>query len=215
MLKREIQIKPDEFVALYLDKTDSIISLILGMWKSGAAFVPIDKDYPDERVRFIVSDSTTRLIITNSHHKEKLQQVLGKDQDKVSIITIESLLPVNIEQQKNSFVKPYLSLKSTGKAYMTYTSGTTGIPKGVSKTHQSVVNSIIDLSGRYKMREQGTERVALLASYVFEPFMRQTLIALINGQVLVVVPDEIRLDPEYFPKFLNEQKITCLSEQCL
>ncbi|MFF5106896.1 amino acid adenylation domain-containing protein [Streptomyces sp. NPDC000134] len=204
-------VRPQQLVGMYLDKSDLGVVATLGLWKSGAAYVPIDPAYPAERIRFIVADTGLTGIVTNRHHAARLREILGAEHAGVRVIEIETVLAEQDDAPGAVGEKPRLSLSGAGLAYVTYTSGTTGVPKGVPKYHDSVVNSITDLSERYDMRRPGSERVALYASYVFEPHLRQTLIALINSQTLVVVPDGIRLDPDRFPEYIERHRVTYLN----
>ncbi|GAA2998683.1 non-ribosomal peptide synthetase [Streptomyces fulvorobeus] len=204
-------VRPEELVGLYLDKSDLGVVATLGIWKAGAAYVPIDPGYPAERVRFAVSDTGLSGIVTNQRHAARLREMLGADHADVRVIEVETVLAEQAGAGSAVLANPDLPLGSGDLAYLTYTSGTTGVPKGVPKYHDSVVNSITDLSERYDMRRPGEERVALFASYVFEPHLRQTLIALINSQTLVIVPETVRLDPDRFPVFLESNGITYLN----
>ncbi|SDP40361.1 N-(5-amino-5-carboxypentanoyl)-L-cysteinyl-D-valine synthase [Streptomyces sp. cf386] len=207
LLGPEMAVRPQQLVGMYLDKSDLGVVATLGLWKAGAAYVPIDPAYPAERIRFIVGDTGLNGIVTNRHHAARLRKILGAGHADVRVIEIETVLA----RQESAAGASRLSLGSGDLAYLTYTSGTTGVPKGVPKYHDSVVNSITDLSERYEMRRPGEERVALFASYVFEPHLRQTLIALINSQTLVIVPDEIRLDPDRFPAYIERHGVTYLN----
>ncbi|WP_392675510.1 amino acid adenylation domain-containing protein [Streptomyces sp. LN785] len=204
-------VRPEQLIGLYLDKSDLGVVATLGIWKSGAAYVPIDPAYPAERIRFVVGDTGLSRIVTNRHHAARIREMLGTDHADVHIIEIETVLARQDTAGAAAREHPRLPLGSRDLAYLTYTSGTTGVPKGVPKYHDSVVNSITDLSERYDMRRPGEERVALFASYVFEPHLRQTLIALINSQTLVIVPEAVRLDPDRFPEFLERHGVTYLN----
>ncbi|MFD3654034.1 amino acid adenylation domain-containing protein [Streptomyces sp. NPDC058620] len=204
-------VRPEELVGLYLDKSDLGVVATLGIWKSGAAYVPIDPGYPAERVRFAVRDTGLSGIVTNQRHAARLREMLGAEHADVRVIEVETVLAEQAGAGSAVLENPRLPLGSGDLAYLTYTSGTTGVPKGVPKYHDSVVNSITDLSERYDMCRPGEERVALFASYVFEPHLRQTLIALINSQTLVIVPERVRLDPDRFPVFLESNGITYLN----
>ncbi|QFU92989.1 non-ribosomal peptide synthetase [Amycolatopsis sp. YIM 10] len=209
LLGAPVRVEPEELIGLYLDKSDLGVVATFGIWKAGAAYVPIDPAYPAERIRFIVGDTGLSGIVTNSRHAERLREVLGAEHASVHIIEIEAVMAAQHDEAARE--NPGLALSSRNRAYVTYTSGTTGVPKGVPKYHYSVVNSITDLSERYDMRRPGTERVALFASYVFEPHLRQTLIALINEQTLVIVPDDVRLDPDRFPEYIERYGVTYLN----
>lgn len=209
-LLRRAEVRPEELVAFYLDRSYLGVVVTFGLWKAGAAYTALDPSYPVDRILFTLSDTGANKIITNRHYVERLRTALAGHLTNVQIIEIESVMEATEVRTLPSH-DPRLGLGSRRVAYLTYTSGTTGVPKGVPKEHRSVVNSITDLSDRYDMRREGEERVALFAAYVFEPFMRQTLIALINSQALVVVPDNVRLDPLRFPAFVAQHGITYLS----
>ncbi|MBN6037309.1 non-ribosomal peptide synthetase [Amycolatopsis sp. 195334CR] len=209
LLGAPVRVQPEELIGLYLDKSELGVVATFGIWKAGAAYVPIDPAYPAERIRFIVGDTRLSGIVTNRRHADRLREVLGAEHASVHVIEVEAVLAAHHAESASE--NPGLGLSSRNRAYVTYTSGTTGVPKGVPKYHYSVVNSITDLSERYDMRRPGTERVALFASYVFEPHLRQTLIALINEQTLVIVPDDVRLDPDRFPEYIERYGVTYLN----
>ncbi|MBB5940459.1 non-ribosomal peptide synthetase [Xanthomonas sp. 3307] len=200
-------VKPGEIVGLYLDKSYRIVVATLALWKAGAAYTPFDPSYPPERIQFTMQDTGSRRILTHRHYFDRLREMLSEASLDVELVDIEQAL----QDDNVAATNPNLGLGSDQVAYVTYTSGTTGVPKGVAKLHRSVVNSITDLSERYRMRHAGIEHVALFAALVFEPFMRQTLIALINSHTLVVVPDDVRLDPLRFPRFVADHQISYLN----
>ncbi|KAJ6643677.1 N-(5-amino-5-carboxypentanoyl)-L-cysteinyl-D-valine synthase [Pseudolycoriella hygida] len=206
-LHRKEGVEVEQFIALFLDKTEILLMTMLGIWKSGAAYIPIDQTYPDERVKFILEDTNAKIIVTNGRHKERLSKIFAEDKFHLKILEVENLFAMAKSEPVDNLNLP---LKSTQLAYVTYTSGTTGVPKGVYKEHKGVVNSITDLSIRYEMRRKA-EVVALFSAYVFEPFVRQTLIALVNSQLLVIADDTEKLDPTKFLDFLNKHRVTYLN----
>nr|CAA38631.1 delta-(L-alpha-aminoadiphyl)-L-cysteinyl-D-valinesynthetase (ACV synthetase) [Aspergillus nidulans] len=209
---RSIGILPEQLVALFLEKSENLIVTILGIWKSGAAYVPIDPTYPDERVRFVLEDTQAKVIIASNHLAERLQSEVISDRE-LSIIRLEHCLSA-IDQQPSTFPRANLrdpSLTSKQLAYVTYTSGTTGFPKGILKQHTNVVNSITDLSARYGVTGDHHEAILLFSAYVFEPFVRQMLMALVNGHLLAMVDDAEKYDAEKLIPFIREHKITYLN----
>lgn len=202
-------VQPDELIGLFLDKSHLPALATIGIWKAGSACVPIDPNYPADRVRLVVGDTGLTRIVTNHQHVGRLREVLADHRPAVEILVAESVFDSTSHVSADN---PRLRLGSARPAYVMYTSGTTGIPKGVVKQHRNVVNSITDLSERYRVRgHPGEERIAQFAGYVFEPFMRQMLLALINSHVLVVVPDDVRLDPHRFSVFMARNHITYLN----
>jgi N-(5-amino-5-carboxypentanoyl)-L-cysteinyl-D-valine synthase len=210
-------VRPRDLVALCLDKSELSVIATFGIWKAGAAYVPLDPAYPAERIKFTIGDARPSVVVTNRRHADRLRgltaELAARDAryEDVAVVEIEALTGTAAATAEPPRPRPADAITSGNLAYVTYTSGTTGAPKGVPKEHRSVVNSITDLSQRYGMREPGTERVALFASSVFEPHLRQILIALINAQTLVVVPDDVRLDPDLLPAYLARHGVTYLN----
>lgn len=114
------EVKVEQFIALFLDKTETLLMTILGIWKSGATYIPIDPTYPDERVKFILEDTSAKIIITNDRHKERLLRVFADEKFKLKIMDVEHLLAMAEKEPVDNLDIP---LKSTQLAYVTYTSG--------------------------------------------------------------------------------------------
>lgn len=113
-------VKVEQFIALFLDKTEALLITILGIWKSGAAYIPIDSTYPDERVKFILEDTNAKIIITNERHRQRLLTVFSEDKFDLQIIDVESLFELAKNEPMDNLNIP---LESTQLAYVTYTSG--------------------------------------------------------------------------------------------
>ncbi|CAF4693006.1 unnamed protein product, partial [Rotaria socialis] len=204
-LRSICDIHPDDLIALLLDKSELMIVSILGVWKSGAAYVPIDPSYPDERIQFILEDTKAKVILANKKYITKLSPY------ELIKIEIESLSTIIIDNEYSKNLGPVCS--SNNLAYVTYTSGTTGKPKGVMKEHKSVINVVIDLTDKYNLSvsEQNVERIVLFSQYVFEPFIRQLLMALLNLHVLVIIKQDYIHHANRFNLSANEYRISYLN----
>ncbi|KXX82820.1 N-(5-amino-5-carboxypentanoyl)-L-cysteinyl-D-valine synthase [Madurella mycetomatis] len=207
-------IQPEQLVGLFLDKSERMVATILGIWKSGAAYVPIDPAYPDERVRFVLDDTQVRIVITSERHVGRLRDRVTTERD-LRVIALEPLLE-SLDQQRHQSPEEahnltHLPLHSKQLAYVTYTSGTTGFPKGIYKEHTSVVNSITDLSCRYGVAGVEDEVILLFSAYVFEPFVRQMLMALTTGNQLAIIGDEEKFDPDTLIPFIRKHKVSYIN----
>ena len=115
-----------------------MIIAILATLKAGGAYVPIDPEYPDERIAYILEDTNTSLLLTQSHLKDKLEDILIEHKN-----TKTQVLPIDeYNYQKEDDKELDLMSKANNLAYVIYTSGTTGRPKGVMLEHAGVVNRI-------------------------------------------------------------------------
>ncbi|CAF3818056.1 unnamed protein product [Rotaria sordida] len=201
-LRSICDIHPDDLIALLLDKSELMIVSILGVWKSGAAYVPIDPSYPDERIQFILQDTKAKIVITN---KKYLTRLHSYEMIKIAIESIST----TINDNKNS-KNPHPISSSDDLAYVIYTSGTTGKPKGVMIEHTGVINLKIALTELFQLKSR-PESVLSFSNYVFDHFIEQMTYALLNSQVLVILDDEMRVDKPRLYQYLNKNKVTYLS----
>ncbi|CAM4834420.1 unnamed protein product [Rotaria magnacalcarata] len=200
-LRSICDIQPDDLIALFLDKSELMIVSILGVWKSGAAYVPIDPSYPDERVRFILKDTKAKIVIANKNYTSRLHSYA------MIIIEIDSISAI-IKGQKYS-KNPQSITSSNDLAYVIYTSGTTGKPKGVMIEHRGVINLKIALADMCQLKRR-RESVLAFYNYVFDLFVGQMIYALLNSQMLVILNDEMRVDKSRLYQYLNKNKVTYL-----
>ena len=212
-LKREYGIYPNTLVLLYFDRCDDLIISLLAILKAEGAYVPIDPDYPDERVMYIIRDTKAKVILTNNKNNFKLEEIINR-QDKckefidIKIVVVDpyefiSELPEDNNNPDNR------SLQSTDLAYVIYTSGTTGVPKGVMVQHQGLINFSNDLVERYLIGiENNVEVIALFSNYVFDASVEQILLPLLNGHTLLVLPNLMWLEESTFFKYLNDNRVT-------
>ncbi|MFY0632152.1 MAG: AMP-binding protein, partial [Flavobacteriaceae bacterium] len=121
-------VKKGDLVAICMDRSMDMIVGIFGILKSGGAYVPIDPSYPKDRISYILEDTSTSVLITNSSTIELLDV-----EDSLEVVTLD-LLDLSGE------LGAYQALKIRGEdlAYIIYTSGSTGLPKGVMIEHQSL-----------------------------------------------------------------------------
>ena len=207
-LGEKLNVIPGQLIGLLLDKDHHSIILLLALWKCGAAAVAIDPGYPDKRIMFSIYDTGITLIISSSFYTARVEKICQEIKGTMDIISLEDIYSISWEMPETNY---NLDLSNRDLAYISYTSGTTGTPKGIKKMHVSLVNSITDLSERYEVKGSSMENVVLYSSYVFEPFYRQMLMSLINGHCLHIFDDKLKLDTVRFSKFIEEENITYLN----
>ncbi|WP_299497400.1 AMP-binding protein, partial [uncultured Shewanella sp.] len=118
---------PDTLITLYLDRSLEMVISILAVLKAGGAYVPVSPEYPEERTRFIVGDTQSRIVLCNSHYMTRLGEWLSKEELLPFLLAVDGCAQLERESVED------LSEVSTAQdlAYVIYTSGTTGQPKGV------------------------------------------------------------------------------------
>ncbi|MRS04665.1 amino acid adenylation domain-containing protein, partial [bacterium] len=179
---------------------------ILGIWKAGAAYLPLQTTYPADRLKFICQDSNLKWIFTN-------QAVVGRIANLDASIQIISYDDPNTIQSLDSLNSQGLNLTipTSSLAYIIYTSGSTGIPKGVMIEHASIMHLVDGLHQFIFDHHSATNpwRVSLNAPLVFDASVQQ-LVMLLSGHCLVILPEDIRLDPQAMVKFLEDERIDVL-----
>jgi surfactin family lipopeptide synthetase A len=194
-LRSLIDIKPDSFIALCLDKSLEMIIGILGILKSGAAYVPIDPGYPDERIKYILEDTKATCLLTQSHYISKLQmltntQLIALNDNCYQDLSTDNLLPQST---------------SNDLAYVIYTSGTTGQPKGVCILHKSLCNMAFSQQENLSINE--TSRILQFSSIGFDASVWEIFSALVCGATLYIVSNKIKSDVEKLEQVICDQRI--------
>lgn len=187
-------IKKDEFVAVLTTRSILIPVYIWGIIKAGCAYQPLDPAYPAERLNFMIKDSGTRLLISERNLRSILSEYSG------DVLFSDEIGNLDCSADLTG------RLSDTGRGALLYTSGTTGLPKGVilnRKNLASFANYTITVMGL------GAEtRYAAYASFGFDACAFDMLPTLMAGGTVYVVPEEIRLDLKALNKFYTSNRIT-------
>ncbi|WP_051412136.1 non-ribosomal peptide synthetase [Halonatronum saccharophilum] len=192
---RKHQVKPNDIVAIMIDRSIDMIISILGVLKSGAAYLPIDINYPKERKDYIFADSRAKVLLTESNLKQEIDfkgQVI-----KVDKIAQQSLIDSKLDKVNSP----------SDLAYIIYTSGTTGQPKGVMIEHHSVINLVQNFKNKVYDRYNQPLKVGFLSPYVFDASIKQIFPCLLLGHTLVIVPESARLDGNKLIDYYNQHKV--------
>lgn len=202
-----LQIKslsPNNFVALILDKNDRMIVSILAVWKAGLAYVPIDPNFPDERISFMLKDTEAEIIITNKGYKERVKSLTDRE-----IVDIDSLIMKDM-----SIKPPVTNVKAHDLAYAIYTSGTTGQPKAVLVEHRNLLSFLDSIKTQYFPVRQlsiQSEKILFLSNYVFDFSIEQIILSLMGGHSLIIPSQNLLLGSDDFYIFVNQHQLSYLS----
>ncbi|MEH1820713.1 MAG: amino acid adenylation domain-containing protein [Nostoc sp.] len=127
---QKLGVKPEVIVGVCMKRSPEMLIALLAILKVGGAYIPLDPAYPQERLTFMVEDSQTKILLTQSH----LVELFAKSNVHIVCIDKDSKL-LSQQSRENLFSE----VKSNNLAYIIYTSGSTGVPKGVAIAHQSCV----------------------------------------------------------------------------
>jgi amino acid adenylation domain-containing protein len=194
---RRLGVRPDQLVGLRTERGPELVIGIIGILKSGAAYLPLDPAQPRERIAFMIEDSAAGVVVT--------QQVFADDFEG---------LPITAVILDPGFAEPDTDLQSVNSpeslAYSIYTSGSMGEPKGVLITHYNVTRLFDATSAWYGFGRDDAWTV--FHSYAFDFSVWEIWGALLYGGRLVVVPYWISRSPEAFRDLLLREKITVLNQ---
>lgn len=176
-------IKNGNIVGIMLNRSPELIISMLAILKSGAAYLPIDPTYPENRINYIISDSNIDTLITSSNLNNEFIEVnntITADLTNTDIFSnnnTENLSNINIPEDT---------------AYVIYTSGSTGNPKGVSISHKNVNNFIATVSRKINF----LGNIVSVTTFCFDIFVLESLLPLQIGQTVVLANDEEQNSPQ-------------------
>jgi amino acid adenylation domain-containing protein len=192
---REMGVGPEMLVGLCVERSLEMVVGILGILKAGGAYVPLDPEYPVERLAFMLEDSGIAVLLSQSHLLNGLP--VGWTQ----ILCLDSQWEQIAEQNTGNLE---ISLEAGNAAYVVYTSGSSGWPKGVLNTHGGLSN----LAAQQRLFGLSPESGVLqFASLSFDAATWEWTMALTSGARLVLVKRERLLDPEELVRVMEEREI--------
>lgn len=189
---------PGEVVGLLVPRSGEAIIGLLAILKTGAAYLPIDPAHPGERIKFMVSDAGPVAVLTTADLGSRFE---GLD---VGVIEIDD--PLIDGQPSSALPAP----EPDDLAYMTYTSGTTGVPKAVAVTHHNVTQ-LVD-AVRADLPARPGEVWSQWHSLVFDVSVWEIWGALLHGGRLVVVPESVASSPDDLHELLISEKVSVLCQ---
>ncbi|WP_428820421.1 amino acid adenylation domain-containing protein [Microbulbifer sp. MCCC 1A16149] len=193
LLARDIE--PGRYIGICLSRGVNLITTMLAIAKAGAAYVPIDPNYPAERQRLMLNDVNASLVITEVEYEGTIEYkrfVLdGAD---------------NEEWSRASSERPPKRVESDSQCYTIFTSGSTGHPKGVVLSHRAVVNTLEWVNREFQV--QPSDRLLFVTSPCFDLSVYDVFGVLGAGGTVVVATEDILADPEKLSNLLVEANIT-------
>ncbi|MCF5216483.1 syringopeptin non-ribosomal peptide synthetase SypC, partial [Pseudomonas syringae] len=191
-------VRPDDRVAICVERGPAMIIGLLGILKSGAGYVPLDPAYPLERLAYTLGDSAPVALLS----QRSVQSTLPASE--VPVISLDDDL------QGESVCNPQVPVKPSNLAYVIYTSGSTGLPKGVMVEHRNVARLFSATEEWFGFNEQDVW--ALFHSFAFDFSVWEIWGALLHGGRLLIVPQLVSRSPEDFYNLLCSAGVTVLNQ---
>ncbi|MBV8893552.1 MAG: amino acid adenylation domain-containing protein, partial [Acidobacteria bacterium] len=187
--------RPGDLVGLALERSTEMIVALLAILKAGAAYVPLDPNYPAERLALMIEDAGVWGVVTLQEFTHNLGQVklIALDRDGEAI-------------QSQSSTNPSVPISGDDRAYVIYTSGSTGKPKGVEATHRASINRFAWMWEKYPFR--AGEICCQKTNLGFVDSIWEIFGPLLAGVPNLIVPQEALRDPEELLGLLASQGVT-------
>ncbi|HEX5116369.1 MAG TPA: amino acid adenylation domain-containing protein [Pseudonocardiaceae bacterium] len=195
-LLREHDAGPGELVGICLERSADMIVAVLGVLKSGAAYLPLDPEYPADRLSYMLEDSGTRIVCTRDWMREWLPE-------RPVLLAMEDL-----DLHDDNEADPSGYATADDLAYVIYTSGSTGLPKGVEVEHRGVVNRMT--WDRRTFHFGPGDVVLQQTSLSFDISVWEIFAPLLTGGKLLLAKPGGQRDPAYLMRLITEQKVTAV-----
>ena len=191
---RNLGVRPDDVVGVYMDRSADFVVACLAALKSGGAFLPLELAYPSSMLNDVIDDSRPRIVLTNREYEGNLPE----SQER---FCLNEGSEQGIEPDELPGFEAAVETGTEDLAFVSYSSGTTGKPKGIANPHRAAVRSYL---WRFDVSDKGSgDRVGCNVFFIWE-----MLRPLLRGATTVVIPDDVIYDPPALLDFLEEYEVT-------
>ncbi|WP_166310137.1 non-ribosomal peptide synthetase [Photorhabdus cinerea] len=192
---------PDSLVALCVERSPVMIIGLLAILKAGGGYVPLDPDYPPERLSYILEDAKPVLVLHDIAGGAALKNYFETANNNLDI---DQLSLTDLSQENPDVAE----LTAHHLAYVIYTSGSTGKPKGVMVEQGNVVNFLLTMTDKLLFSEQ--ESVLFSTTISFDIVAVEIYLPLINGATVFIAPKKLFLNKEALIKTITDNQITMI-----
>lgn len=177
-------VKPETYVPICFEKSTWAVVAMLGVLFAGGAFVPLEPTHPESRIKYILNSVSARLVLCSSKYSQKF----AENAEVTSFVVDESLQ----HSKEASLVSAVCNVSPENAAYLIFTSGTTGLPKGTIISHRSFATSATEHAPAILMRS--TSRVLQFSNLCFDASIMEILTTLMTGGCICIPSEEERMN---------------------
>ncbi len=218
-------VKPGDLVAICVERSLQMAIGVMGILKSGGAYVPFDPAWPEERKERLLRALDATVVVTTQQHLQQMRAVVGKVESVQRLFCLDGspeIMEVQAGMQGSSNVQPCpvhwplievehynnpdIAVSATDPAYVIFTSGSTGEPKGVMMSHQPVVNLIEWVNRHHQVTQR--DRLLFVTSLCFDLSVYDLFGILAAGAVVDIAPENVLQDPHEFSRYLSDRPVT-------
>ena len=213
LVLKEQGVKRGDRVGLFMNKSLEAVISLYGIMKAGATFVPLDPLAPPARLSLVIKDCGIRCLISKPDKLSEIQKILGSDSDLETILGLDETEDLKVKTMSwddilnaDPIANPYENLTELDISYILYTSGSTGIPKGIAHTHRNMLN--IAQWGRETYSVNAEDRLGNFMPFHFIPSTFDLYASAIAGATTVLIPEAITKFPASLSKLLADEQIS-------
>jgi len=193
------QVHPGDTIALILDRSVEMMASLLAIMKSGAAYIPVDPEYPVKRIEYMLADSSVKFLISSAKYKGRFGS-----QDIREVI----LEDIGDQLAGYSGSNPDVVVKGTDLAYVIYTSGSTGQPKGIAIEHHSLTNFLCSMQKQPGISTG--DKLLAVTTISFDISGLELYLPLISGAELILTDAETARDGRELLDLVRSEKISIM-----
>lgn len=198
---QNLGVQPGTIVAVCMDRCMEMVAALLAIFKTGAAYLPLDPAFPADRIEFMQQDARPLVVVTQSHLREKFSFAAPH------VLCVDADIPAFEVSSVRKFSPPRDS-SLDDIAYLLYTSGSTGKPKGVQVSHRALTNFLVAVSNDIGLTRSDVVLATTTISFDISTF--EIFAPLIAGAHLVVAARSVAIDGKMLAKAIREYDVTVL-----
>lgn len=191
-------------IGIFIDRSIEMVTAILAVLKAGGCYIPLDPQFPHQRLSYLIEDSGIKCIVSKASVKKAFEAALSEN-EYIKWVMVERDEEVRDSSNSNN---PSREIKPNSLAYTIYTSGSTGKPKGVSVSHKNAVNFLYSMKQKPGISSQ--DRLLAVTTLSFDIALLELMLPLVNGACVDIVQSKSVMNGDELIDRINNQAISIM-----